>query len=91
MNDIARNLRLIMAYHNLTQTELATRTGLDKGHVSLILSSKLKPTVKTLRKLAQGLGVPLSTVIELPFTLPHPHHPRRAVPFDAELTTQSRQ
>lgn len=43
-------------FRNLTQSELAKRTGLKQTHVSLMEANKIKPRHNTLAKLAQALN-----------------------------------
>jgi len=42
-------------FRNLTQSELAEKTGLKQTHVSLMESNKIKPRENTLKKLAEAL------------------------------------
>jgi transcriptional regulator with XRE-family HTH domain len=49
----------------VTQLELSRRTGVGQGYISSLESGrKRNPGLVTLRKLAQGLGVPLRTLLE---------------------------
>jgi DNA-binding XRE family transcriptional regulator len=50
----ARNQR------NISQSELSRRTGLASSYLSRIENRKIDPRPKTLGKIAQALGVPLS-------------------------------
>lgn len=54
---------------NLTQKELATRTGINQADISKLESGTKNPSLKLLKKLAKGLGmqlkiefVPMSTL-----------------------------
>ncbi len=42
-------------FRNLTQSELAEKTGLKQTHVSLMEANKIKPRENTLKKLAEAL------------------------------------
>lgn len=48
----------------LTQEELAVRTGLDQAGISDIENGDANPTVRTLGRLAAGLGVDASALLE---------------------------
>ena len=50
----ARNQR------NLSQTELARRTGLAASYLSRIENRRIDPRPKTLRKIAEALGLPIA-------------------------------
>ncbi len=43
-------------FRNLTQSELAEKTGLKQTHVSLMEANKIKPRENTLKKLAEALN-----------------------------------
>jgi len=43
-------------FRNLTQSELAEKTGLKQTHVSLMEANKIKPRENTLKKLADALN-----------------------------------
>lgn len=47
---------------NLTQIELAEKSGLPQSHISRIESAKLSPSRATLEKIAGALGVQLSAI-----------------------------
>lgn len=51
----AKHLKQIMEQKNLTQTQLATRSGLSKASISQLLSGKQNPTERALHKLAHAL------------------------------------
>jgi DNA-binding XRE family transcriptional regulator len=53
----ARNLELLMAQRQLTQTELAQRIGVGQSAISMLLKRRCRPQRKTLGKLAAALGV----------------------------------
>ena len=52
-----RKLRGIMAERQVTLTDLHERTGIAVSTLSDIRRGKQSPTVKTLEKIAEGLGV----------------------------------
>ena len=45
--------------NNITQEELAQRTGIRQSNISRIESGAVSPTIETLARLASGLGKPL--------------------------------
>jgi len=55
-------IRILQArtQRNISQVELSRRTGLAGSYLSRIENRKIDPRPKTLRKIAQALGVPLS-------------------------------
>jgi transcriptional regulator with XRE-family HTH domain len=59
---IGDNIRILMDKNNLTQTELAIRSGCRTGDISRYVNNKQRPRVPTLQRLADALGV---SVVEL--------------------------
>ena len=59
---IGDNIRTLMQKNNLTQTELAIRSGCGIGDISTYVNNQVMPRIKTLQRLADALGV---TVDEL--------------------------
>lgn len=55
---VARRLREFRNDRNLTQEELAARAGLNRNYVGMIERQENSPTVVTLEKLAEVLGIP---------------------------------
>lgn len=49
---------------NLTQRELSERTGLASSYLSRIENRRLEPRPKTLRKIADALGVPVGDLFQ---------------------------
>lgn len=49
---------------NLTQKELATRTGINQADISKLESGTKNPSLKLLKKLANGLGMQLKISFE---------------------------
>lgn len=50
-------------FRNLTQSELADKTGLKQTHVSLMEANKIKPRENTLRKLSDALNCDIDDLI----------------------------
>lgn len=64
-NDIQPEMDVIRAMidarieQNLTQKELATRTGINQADISKLENGTKNPSLKLLKKLANGLGMQL--------------------------------
>jgi DNA-binding XRE family transcriptional regulator len=56
---VADRVQRLRKEANLTQTELAAKSGLPQSHISRIESAKLSPSQATLAKIAEALGKPL--------------------------------
>lgn len=58
-NIVGENLRKIRESLNLTQEELALRTGLTQGFINFLESGKRGYTKKSLEKISKALDVPI--------------------------------
>jgi len=56
-------LRLVRVFHDLNQTELASRLGISKSYLSEIESGKKAPTLELLQKYADAFCMPLSSLV----------------------------
>ena len=56
-------LRLIRVYHNLSQTETATKLGMSKSYLSEIENGQKKATIKTLEKYCRAFNLPMSSIM----------------------------
>lgn len=56
-------LRLIRIFHDLTQTELATKLGVSKSHLSGIESGDKQPSLGLLARYSEVFDLPLSSII----------------------------
>ena len=54
--EIIRALVVARGEQNMTQKELAMRTGLQQAHISRLESGKYNPSLKFLKRIAAGLG-----------------------------------
>jgi transcriptional regulator with XRE-family HTH domain len=54
----AKAIRITRSIADITQKELANRTGLDRSYLSLIEGGRRKPTVATLQTISDALGIP---------------------------------
>lgn len=57
VQQIAHNLRVIMASRNLTARELSKRSEISQGTIGYMLAGNQPPSTRTLGKLATALGV----------------------------------
>lgn len=57
--DVIRAMIDARIEQNLTQKELATRTGIDQADISKLENGTRNPTLKLLKKLAAGMGMQL--------------------------------
>jgi transcriptional regulator with XRE-family HTH domain len=53
----ARNLRVLREAAGITQEELALRVGTDVSNISRYEAAKRDPSVRTVGRLAAGLGI----------------------------------
>lgn len=60
VREIVDKLKAIRVANKISQEELARVTGVSQKHISNIENHKDTPTIETLQKLAQGLGVEIS-------------------------------
>jgi len=61
---IASRIKSLRNNAGLTLEELAGRTGLSKGHLSKVENQRLSPSISSLAKIAQGLGVPVGSFFD---------------------------
>lgn len=58
--DIGRRLKEVREQRGLSQRQLAQRSGVTNGTISLIEQNKTSPSVSSLKKVLDGLPMPLS-------------------------------
>lgn len=61
---IGQNIKKIRKQRNFTLDILAEKSSVSKAMLSQIESNKVNPTVATVWKIAQGLGIELNTLLE---------------------------
>lgn len=57
--DVIRAMVDMRIKQNLTQKELASRTGIDQADISKLENGTKNPSLKLLKKLAAGMGIQL--------------------------------
>lgn len=62
---IARNLRAYRAARGWSLDALATRSGVSKGMLVQVEQARTNPSISTLCRLAEGLGVTLARLVEV--------------------------
>ncbi len=63
-NIVGDNLRRIREKMNLTQEALALKSGLTQGYINFLESGKRGYTGKSLGKITESLGIPISKLFE---------------------------
>lgn len=56
-------LRLVRAYHDLSQSELCAQLGISNSYLSEIESGKKQPTLEILNKYGEYFGIPVSSLL----------------------------
>lgn len=64
MGNLGKNLRAAREKLELTQEELAARSGVQAGEISRIERGQRDPQVSTLEKLASGLELPPARLLD---------------------------
>jgi transcriptional regulator with XRE-family HTH domain len=61
--NLAQRLKLLRERHQLSQSELARRCGIDQGAISRTEAGQTGPNWETLNSIAKGLGVPMYALL----------------------------
>lgn len=61
---VARNIRRLRTERGLSQEELAAQAGLNRNYVGMIERGENSPTVDTLDRIAEALGVDVGDFLE---------------------------
>ena len=56
-------LRLVRAYHDLSQSELCAQLGISNSYLSEIESGKKQPTLDLLNRYGEHFGIPVSSLL----------------------------
>ena len=60
--DIGKNVRLQRNKRRLSVKELAARSGITSGMISQLEGNKANPSIKTITRIADALGIPVSVL-----------------------------
>lgn len=60
---LSEALRLIRAFHDVSQSELASELGMSNSYLSELESGKKQPTLELLNKYSDRFDVPLSSLL----------------------------
>lgn len=64
MGNLGENLRAAREEREMTQEQVAERSGVQAGEISRIETGKRDPQVSTLLKIAKALGLPPGRLLE---------------------------
>ena len=62
-------LKLVRQYHNINQTQLASKLSISTSYLSELESGKKEPSIEILQRYAQHFNVPLSSLVVFSETL----------------------
>jgi len=62
--DFGERLKEILDSKGWNQADLSKATGIEEGHVSKIITGKIKPNQTTVSKIAEALGMPLAALYD---------------------------
>jgi transcriptional regulator with XRE-family HTH domain len=65
IKEIGNNIRNYRLKKNLTQLDLAVACGFEESSIGRLENGNTNPTIKTLLKIAEALGVPLSQLVKI--------------------------
>ena len=65
---VAERIRKLRVEHGFSQDEFAARANLYRSHYGFIETSRREPQLRTLVRIAQALGVSLSTLLDIDMT-----------------------
>lgn len=78
---ISNAIRVIRQYHNINQTQLASKLSISTSYLSELESGKKEPTLDILRKYSTFFNVPLSSLVVFSETLEGVHSVSKARSF----------
>lgn len=61
--NIGEAIKFCRSRRNLTQAELAKRSDVSVSYLSMLEKNKRDPSLKTIEKIAGGLGIPASILV----------------------------
>jgi transcriptional regulator with XRE-family HTH domain len=78
---ISKAIKLLRQYHNLKQTQLASRLSISTSYLSELESGKKEPSLDLLQKYADCFNIPLSSLVVFSETLDGSHSKSKARAF----------
>ena len=61
---LGQNMKRIRAKKGMSQSDIARALGVDRGYISNIENGKKNPTIATIQKLANALGVSANELLK---------------------------
>lgn len=61
---IGKNLKRIRTEKKMSQGDISRKLGMDRGYISSVENGKRNPTVATIEKLANALGVSVDELLK---------------------------
>lgn len=61
---IGRNLKRIRTEKKMSQGDISRKLGMDRGYISSVENGKRNPTIATIEKLANALGVSVDELLK---------------------------
>jgi transcriptional regulator with XRE-family HTH domain len=86
---LGERLQSVMDMRELTQGQVALKTGVEQSHISLILAGKRNPRIDKVIALARGLDVSLDWLCDLPRRESNPETPDEKELLDAYRQIQN--
>lgn len=65
ISKLGRRIKKLRTDRGLTYTEVSVRCGIDEGNIRRLERGDTNPTITTLLKIADGIGVKLSELIDI--------------------------
>lgn len=60
---LSEALRLVRAYHDISQSELSSQLGISNSYLSELESGKKQPTLDVLGRYSEYFGIPVSSLL----------------------------
>lgn len=64
LDSVGKRLAKLRNEKSLTQEQLAAKSGVDWKHIGFIEQGRMRPTVRTVYRLAKGLKVPADQLLK---------------------------
>lgn len=76
---LSEALRLIRVFHDMKQSDLATRLGISNSYLSEIESGKKTPKMEVLERYSTEFEIPMSSILFFSESINHPNDSLKAV------------